>query len=109
MFKYGIKDKCQNILLPDKKQSVNEGLVDLSLIPGSFDSFSPHLSRSSSAVAERIRKSSFPGYRANEINPTLGLSSYIGSCYNSGGFPKAFSENVIIDEWIRGNPKVIEA
>lgn len=109
LFKYGIKDKTQSILLPNKKMLVNEGLIDLSMIPASYENFSPHLSRSSSAVMERIRKSSFPGFKATEINPLLSLSSYINSCYSGYGPIKFFSENMVVDEWIRGSEQVSEA
>ena len=98
LFKFGIKDKCQSFLLPDKKQTINEGLIDLSLIPGSFEAFNPHLTRSSSSVVERIRKSSFPGYKANDINSVLNLSSYISNYNNNYVTMASFSENPVIDE-----------
>ena len=108
LFKFGIKDKCQSLLLLEKQPVMNEGLVDLSFIPGSADTFS-HLSRNSSTVVERIRKSSFLGFRASTINPILSLTSYINSCYISSNVHKMFSENPAVDEWIEANPQVAEA
>lgn len=108
LFKFGIKDKCQNILLPNKKPNISDILIDLSMISGSIDSFSPHLSKSSSVV-ERIRKSSFPGFKTSEINPILTLTSYISNCQNNSVAAKVYSENIIIDEWIRGSKQITEA
>jgi hypothetical protein len=109
LFKYGIKDKCAPILIPGHRPIVNEGLIDLSMIPTSFETISPHLSRSSSAVVDRIRKSSFPGFKANEVNPLFTLTAYINTCINSSHSGKHFSENPLVDEWIRGSDLISEA
>ena len=109
LFKYGIKDKCAPILVSGHRPVVDEGLIDLSMIPSSYDGLSPHLSRSSSAVVERIRKSSFPGFKANEVNPLFTLSAYINTCLNSGYAGKLYSDNPVVDEWIRGSDLISEA
>lgn len=106
--KYGIKDKCAGMLISDYKPIVNEGLIDLSMIPSSIESFSPHLSRSSSAVVERIRKSSFPGFKANEVNPLFTLSAYINTCFNVGYTGRAYSEHGLVEEWVKGSDGISE-
>ena len=108
LFKFGIKDKCQKMVMPKSQPKLNEGVIDLTIIPGSVESLGGVPQRPN-PVAERIRKSSLPSFKPAETNPSISLAGYIASYSASTASLAQYSENMILEEWIAGSERVRSA
>lgn len=104
LFKYGIQDKCQKMVITSLKPKLDENLVNLVVIPGAD---SGGLSFRKGSMNDR--KSSLPGFKPPEPNSALTLAGYIANYTASAASLAQYSENLIIEEWIAGSERVCEA